>query len=82
MHPAKSVIFFTISGAGFGLMRYYLWRCVWGSRLLIPLFISAQLSRFFGSAGLISSTFHLGNPQRAAGLASIKVLVVMRVLIS
>lgn len=66
MHPAKSVIFFTtISGAGFGLiallaltggMGHLDWAVSW------PL---AAVGLVLAVAGLVSSTFHLGNPQRA-----------------
>lgn len=66
MHPAKSVIFFTtISGAGFGLiallaltagMGHISWEKSW------PL---AAVGLVLAVAGLTSSTFHLGNPQRA-----------------
>ena len=66
MHPAKSVIFFTtISGAGFGLiallaltagMGHISWDKSW------PL---ATVGLVLAVAGLVSSTFHLGNPQRA-----------------
>ena len=66
MHPAKSVIFFTtISGAGFGLiallaltggMGHLDWAASW------PL---AAVGLVLAVAGLVSSTFHLGNPQRA-----------------
>ncbi len=68
MHPANSVIFFTTaSGAGYGLL------------FLLGLAVPAGLlpaERWFGlaamalslgliGAGLISSTFHLGHPERA-----------------
>ncbi|MEP6356292.1 MAG: DmsC/YnfH family molybdoenzyme membrane anchor subunit [Hyphomicrobiales bacterium] len=65
MHPALSVIFFTVtSGAGFGFMF------VLGLGLPMPesrvaaFFISA-LAGGLAIAGLISSTFHLGHPERA-----------------
>ena len=68
MHPAYSVIFFTTaSGAGYGMM-------VWLPVLLglgwIPSDRSFGLTAFavaFGlvTAGLLSSTFHLGRPERA-----------------
>lgn len=66
MHPAPSIIFFTVfSGLGFGLLFFL--------GLGIP---DLETSTFkavafffiaFGLAvgGLVSSTFHLGNPQRA-----------------
>ena len=68
MHPSLSVIFFTTaSGAGYGLLALL--------GVLAPLGALPQ-ERFFGlvalalalaaiTAGLISSTFHLGQPQRA-----------------
>ncbi len=68
MHPAKSVIFFTTaSGAGYGLV-------IWlGVMALLGL---APADRMFGvvafglaisliTGGLMSSTFHLGHPERA-----------------
>ncbi len=65
MHPAVSVIFFTVSsGAGFGFMFLI--------GLGVPLpksgafaFLAAMLAGGFAAAGLISSTFHLGHPERA-----------------
>jgi DMSO reductase anchor subunit len=68
MHPAFSVIFFTvISGAGYGLL--FLLGVGAAAGLLAP-------ERWFGVAafglalgatvlGLLSSTFHLGHPERA-----------------
>ncbi|MCG8445142.1 MAG: dimethyl sulfoxide reductase anchor subunit [Hyphomicrobiales bacterium] len=68
MHPAKSVIFFTTaSGAGYGLL-------IWLAVLVLPGWLPAD--RLFGFAtfalalglitgGLLSSTFHLGHPERA-----------------
>lgn len=68
MHPAFSVIFFTTaSGAGYGLLALL---GVFGAFGLLP------PERWFGgvafgagfalvSAGLLSSTFHLGHPERA-----------------
>lgn len=64
MHPAASVIIFTaLSGLGFGLMFFL--------GLNIPNVTGWNAFAFFFIAyalavgGLISSTFHLGNPQRA-----------------
>jgi len=65
MHPAKSVILFTtLSGLGFGLMFWLGLGFVeadanWTA--LFMCFVAGALS----SIGLIASTFHLGNPQRA-----------------
>ncbi len=71
MHPAYSVIFFTVSsGAGFGLMAVValgIMLGVWhpqdasSSGIGIALFLGAALA----IAGLLSSTFHLGHPERA-----------------
>ncbi|KIN62480.1 Anaerobic dimethyl sulfoxide reductase, C subunit [Sulfitobacter noctilucicola] len=64
MHPAPSVIFFSVfSGLGFGLL-------VWLG-LGIPAVTGGSAFAFFTIAyllavgGLISSTFHLGHPERA-----------------
>jgi len=68
MHPAYSVIFFTVSsGLGYGLLAFL---GVFGALGLLP------ADRLFGltalvlalaavTAGLLSSTFHLGRPERA-----------------
>lgn len=64
MHPAPSIIVFsTLSGAGFGLIAFL-------SLLPRPeapwaVFASAALALALCTAGLISSTFHLGRPERA-----------------
>ena len=67
MHPAKSVIFFTtISGAGFGLIALLSLAICFGIATFdTALYTSAIIAVLLSSAGLISSTFHLGNPQRA-----------------
>jgi DMSO reductase anchor subunit len=64
MHPAPSVIFFSVfSGIGFGLL-------VWLG-LGVPAVTGTSAFAFFTIAyllavgGLISSTFHLGHPERA-----------------
>jgi DMSO reductase anchor subunit len=65
MHPAVSVIFFTVvSGAGFGLVALI--------GLGLPMhegalaaFASSALAAGLAVAGLVSSTFHLGHPERA-----------------
>lgn len=64
MHPAYSIIFFTTaSGFGYGLAA------VLGLGLLDPSESTTKLAHFLAlaliSAGLLSSTLHLGNPQRA-----------------
>ncbi|MFK8030655.1 MAG: dimethyl sulfoxide reductase anchor subunit family protein [Gammaproteobacteria bacterium] len=70
MHPAYSVIFFTVSsGAGFGLLAVIAlgsllgwWQPTDGAAGPgIALLIGAALA----IAGLLSSTFHLGHPERA-----------------
>lgn len=68
MHPAFSVIFFTVtSGAGYGLLLLF---CVFSLAGVLPLgpwfgglTVFAALS--LASIGLLSSTFHLGHPERA-----------------
>ena len=68
MHPAFSVILFTtLSGAGYGLL---FWLGVYAIAHLLPadrLFGLAAMMLVFGSVsvGLLSSTFHLGHPERA-----------------
>ena len=67
MHPAYSVIFFTVSsGAGYGLL---IWLAaasllgVWVDPLAF--LIAGGLGLALVSAGLLSSTFHLGHPERS-----------------
>ena len=68
MHPAYSVIFFTTaSGAGYGLLALL---GVLGPLGLVPStpvfgFVAMGLALALISAGLLSSTFHLGRPERA-----------------
>ena len=68
MHPAKSVIFFTTaSGAGYGLL---VWLAVLAVMGMLPGdmlfgFIAFGLGLGLVAAGLLSSTFHLGHPERA-----------------
>ncbi|MEM1048040.1 MAG: DmsC/YnfH family molybdoenzyme membrane anchor subunit [Pseudomonadota bacterium] len=68
MHPAKSVIFFTTaSGAGYGLL---VWLALLAPFGLLPegaLFVVISFALAIGLvvAGLLSSTFHLGHPERA-----------------
>ncbi|MCP5397120.1 MAG: dimethyl sulfoxide reductase anchor subunit [Sphingomonadaceae bacterium] len=68
MHPAKSVIFFTTaSGAGYGMM---VWLAVLAALGLVPADMAFGLFAFgigftLIVGGLLSSTFHLGHPERA-----------------
>jgi DMSO reductase anchor subunit len=68
MHPAYSVIFFTTaSGAGYGLL---IWMSLFGAFGLVPTtrglgFVGLALALALITAGLLSSTFHLGHPERA-----------------
>ena len=64
MHPAPSIIIFTtLSGLGYGLAA------VLGLGLLDPAALATKLAYVLAlaliSGGLLSSTLHLGNPQRA-----------------
>jgi DMSO reductase anchor subunit len=64
MHPALSIIIFsTLSGLGYGLAA------VLGLGLLDPAALATKCAHVLAlaliSAGLLSSTGHLGNPQRA-----------------
>ncbi len=68
MHPAKSVIFFTTaSGAGYGLLSWFVLFDVFGN---VPddsvvTIVALGLAFALIIAGLLSSTFHLGHPERA-----------------
>src|SRR2546423_11865299 len=68
MHPALSVIVFTtVSGAGYGLLA---WLGVWAIAGWLPASrglaaVSLALSLGAITAGLLSSTLHLGHPERA-----------------
>ena len=68
MHPAFSIIFFTTaSGAGYGMLA---WLGLLGYFELLALTPAAAIAAFgmalgLVSAGLLSSTFHLGHPERA-----------------
>lgn len=68
MHPAYSVIIFTtFSGAGFGLMAVLGFEAAFGEiarHWLIGL-LGLGLAAALAGAGLLSSTFHLGHPERA-----------------
>lgn len=64
MHPAFSIIFFTtLSGLGYGL------GAVLGLGLLDPAAMATKFAHMLAllliAGGLMSSTLHLGNPQRA-----------------
>ena len=67
MHPAYSVILFTCaSGAGYGLL---FWLGVWsltGVTTFYPMFFGGALIVALAliTIGLVSSTFHLGRPER------------------
>ncbi len=68
MHPAKSVILFTtLSGAGYGLL---FWFAVLNFVGIMPGAATSApavllLGGFLVTAGLLSSTLHLGHPERA-----------------
>ncbi len=64
MHPAPSIIFFTtVSGLGYGLAALL------GLGVLDPAMLSTSIAWLLALAliamGLLASTLHLGNPQRA-----------------
>lgn len=69
MHPAYSVIIFTtLSGAGYGLLVWLAYSVLVSE--LLPLDATAGavafgLALLLVSAGLLSSTLHLGRPERA-----------------
>ena len=68
MHPAKSVIFFTTaSGAGYGML---IWLAIFAFAGMLPPdpvfgFVAFALAFALVVGGLLSSTFHLGHPERA-----------------
>jgi sulfite dehydrogenase (quinone) subunit SoeC len=68
MHPATSIIGFTVaSGAGYGLLSLAILAAILG---LVPddrvfAFFVMAIGVGLVSAGLVSSTFHLGHPERA-----------------
>jgi len=68
MHPALSVIIFTTaSGAGYGL---FVWYGLMSAFLEVPsgrivALVVLPLALVLVTAGLLSSTFHLGRPERA-----------------
>ena len=69
MHPAFSVIFFTVtSGAGYGLIALlcflnFINQGIFVNKELFLIFSAVSVGIF--SVGLISSTFHLANPKNA-----------------
>ena len=68
MRPAYSVIFFTVSsGAGYGLLIWLAVAVLTGRWELsaVPGLAGAGLALVLVSAGLMSSTFHLGHPERS-----------------
>lgn len=69
MHPAFSVLFFTVtSGVGYGLMMTLILSHLTGTGSLSqpgPIVGVGILSLILISAGLLSSTFHLANPKNA-----------------
>ncbi len=68
MHPAYSVILFTTaSGAGYGLL---IWLALFGALNAVPITSAIGIGGFaisfaLISIGLLSSTLHLGRPERA-----------------
>lgn len=68
MHPAQSVIFFTTtSGAGYGLLIWLALLAPFGTLPESTAFTIVTFAIGVGLvvAGLLSSTFHLGHPERA-----------------
>lgn len=64
MHPAPSVILFTVlSGIGFGLLALLALGAA--EPLGLAAFLHWGLGYALAVGGLLASTFHLGNPQRA-----------------
>ena len=65
MHPAWSIIFFTsVSGLGLGLAGWIVLGLLDLSRFVHLLFVSGFTLGVIGT-GLLSSTLHLGHPERA-----------------
>ena len=68
MHPAYSVIFFTTaSGAGYGML---VWLALLAATSAVSPGLASGIAAFavalgLITAGLLSSTFHLGHPERA-----------------
>jgi len=68
MHPAYSVIIFTSSsGAGYGLLIWLALARLTGAWEMSPLVavVACLVALALVTAGLLSSTFHLGHPERA-----------------
>lgn len=69
MHPAFSVIFFTVtSGAGYGLFAITaLYQALAAQQVMSSgqVLVSCAIALFLITIGLISSTFHLANPKNA-----------------
>lgn len=68
MHPAKSVIFFTTgSGAGYGMLAWLAVLALLGYQPADTAYGLIAFGVAFGLVvtGLLSSTFHLGHPERA-----------------
>lgn len=69
MHPAFSVIFFTVtSGAGYGILTILAIARLFGLDLALTpqqVLTVGLVGLVFVTAGLISSTFHLANPKNA-----------------
>lgn len=67
MHPALSVIFFTTaSGAGYGLLVWLsLYATTTGDADPVIGLVGFGVALVLITAGLLSSTFHLGHPERA-----------------
>ena len=64
MHPAPSVILFsTLSGLGFGFLAFLGWGALQPSGWVA--FFLWALGYGLAVAGLLASTFHLGNPKNA-----------------
>ncbi|PZQ95623.1 MAG: dibenzothiophene desulfurase [Cereibacter sphaeroides] len=64
MHPAPSVIVFTVlSGLGFGFLAYLNIGLAGGTG--IGAFVAFAFGAILAVAGLLASTFHLGRPDRA-----------------
>ena len=64
MHPAPSVIFFSVfSGLGFGLLFWL--GLGWPSATGVVAFVFFAIANVLAVGGLIASTFHLGQPKRA-----------------